>query len=173
MEPVLAPNEGSEVIIKNVPSLDVIEAELQGDPVKVWHKGYQQNALYLARGDMKRRPPTLISLAEGSWESLEPEPKVHVQNILEQGTLYPDLAKRDEGLRVVNLPGATVAALAVRGAYNRENILAAFAKLQAYLVRTQKPAAGDPRLLIYDAEDWMPEKYKLMEVQIPVPAVAE
>jgi hypothetical protein len=172
-EPVLPPNDSNEVIVKSIPSLDVVEAELTGDPFKLWLKGYHQNALYLARGDMRRRPPTMIQFPDNTLEDVPGETRFLVQSILEQGALYPDMGVRDEGLRVTNVPGATVASLMVRCAYTPENFKIALARLRHIVKERGRVVAGPPRLLLYQSEDWIPAAFRVMEVQVPITALED
>jgi hypothetical protein len=76
---------------------------------------------------------------------------------------------KKEGLKLVESPSVTIACYATRGTYTHETFKKGLEKILAHLKSAGIPTVGVPRHALYQPTNWLPEKWRISEVQVPIP----
>ena len=163
----IPPSVINEVIVRQLPAYNAIEAEVKGNLEHVWNKGFRQDARYLSLVQSPLQYPVLINLPD--WEDNPPAPwgTFYVQLILKDEANYD--TPQEKGLSVVSFNARMVACYAWQGPYTYDRFVSAVEKVRRTLKKRGIPVAGPPRILLHTNPDWSLSSWCIGEVQIPVP----
>jgi effector-binding domain-containing protein len=157
-----------EVTIRTLPAYTVVEADETGSLEDVWTKGFRLGARYAAYADSSLNTPAFLNFPDWEKNPVATGRSVHVlvQIILDPLPNLPPA--RDPGAAIVQLPAMTVACCAHSGAYTSEHFRQCLDQIEGYLKAQKMVATGPPRYLYYTDTYWVPNLWRIGEVQVPV-----
>jgi hypothetical protein len=157
-----------QVTIRTLPACTVIEADETGSLEAAWAKGFRLGARYAAFANSSLNTPTVMTFPD--WDK-KPDASGKAVHVLVQLMLdpLPNLPPvRDEGATLTPMPAMTVACFAQSGAYSAENFTQSLQKIMTYLKARHLAIAGSPRYLYYTDTSWVPNWWRVGEVQVPI-----
>lgn len=163
-----APAPSGEVTIRTLPAFTVVEAEETGSLDGAWTRGFKSGARYAAYAHSGLNTPAFLSFPDWEKKPVATGSAVHllVQLILDP---LPNLPRvHDGGVAIVQIPAMTVACCAHPGAYTPENFRRCLEKIESYVKAQHIAVTGPPRYLYYTDTYWVPNWWRVGEVQVPV-----
>ena len=157
-----------QVTIRTLPACTVIEADETGSLDSAWGKGFRLGARYAAYANSSLNTPTLMTFPD--WGK-KPDASGNAVHVLVQLMLDPSQnppPMRDEGASLTPMPAMPLACYAQSGAYSAENFTQSLNKIMAYLKARHIAIAGPPRYLYYTDTSWVPNWWRVGEVQVPI-----
>jgi hypothetical protein len=132
-----------QVTIRTLPAYTAIEADETGTLDSAWTKGFRLGARYAAYANSGLNTPALLTFPD--WDR------------------HPTAAGSS-----VHMPAMTVACCAHAGGYTAENFQRCFQKIEEYLKAQNIATVGPPRYLYYTDTYWVPNWWRVGEVQVPI-----
>jgi hypothetical protein len=157
-----------QVTIRTLPAYTAIEADETETLDSAWTKGFRLGARYAAYANSGLNTPALLTFPDWDRHPTAAGSSVHllVELLLDP---LPDFPKvRDAGVVLVPMPAMTVACCAHAGGYTAENFQRCFQKIEEYLKAQNIATVGPPRYLYYTDTYWVPNWWRVGEVQVPI-----
>lgn len=162
------PAPTGQVTIRTLPAYTVFEAEETGSLEDAWTRGFRRGARYAAYANSALNTPILLTFPNWEKSPVATGGSVHllVQLILDPLPNLPPL--HDPGAGIVQMPAMTVACFSHPGAYTPENFQRCLQNIQDYLRAHNIASTGPPRYLYYTDTYWVPNWWRIGEVQVPI-----
>jgi hypothetical protein len=156
------------VTIRTLPAYTTVEAEETGSLDTAWTKGFRLGARYAAYANSGLNTPAVLTFPDWDKQPSAEGDAVHllVDIILDPLPNLPQV--HDPGAIIVQMPAMTVACCAHSGGYTPENFQQCLQKIQDYLRAQKIMMVGPPRYLYYTDTYWVPNWWRVGEVQVPI-----